>query len=404
MPATDSRIYLDYNATAPLHPAVRAAMEPWLGPSLIGNPSSIHAEGRRARAALDNARDRIAALLSPNQGQGKKVRPGELIFTSGGTESDNLALRGLAQAHEHATKGRHLITAATEHHAVLETCEALAKEGFQLTLLPVDTEGRVHPATLEKNLRPDTLLVSVMTANNETGVIQPTASLAALCAQRGILFHTDAVQSTGKEPLPTTTEAAPHLAAMSLAAHKFGGPPGIGLLWLRSGLPLAKLLHGGSQENARRPGTENVAAIVGMAEALALAEAARETEHPRQLALTERLWQGLRDLPGARRNTPTDPALRIANTLNLSFGEGGLHGEELLIALDLAGLALSSGSACLVGSIRPSHVLAAMAVPETAARATLRFSLGKETTADEIEETIKRVREVVLRQAALARK
>ena len=381
------RIYLDHNATTPLSPEARAAMEPFLGQG--GNPSSVHAEGRQARGAVDDARDRVAALLG--------ARPGEIVFTSGGTESANLALRGLARAH--AAKGRHLVTAATEHHAVLETLEALGKEGFEPTILPVDAAGRVDPAAFAAALRPDTVLASVMTANNETGTRQPVAALAALAAARGVLFHTDAVQSAGKEALPNLKSG---LAALSLTAHKFSGPVGAGILWLRGGLPLEKIAHGGAQENARRPGTENVAAIVGLAEALAQAEASRAAEAPRQAALVEALWNGLRGLPGARRNTPDDPALHLGNTLNVSFGEGGLDGEELLIALDLAGLAVSSGSACLVGSIQPSHVLRAMGVPDAAARATVRFSLGHGTTAAQVGEAARRTAAVVERQAALA--
>jgi len=379
------RIYLDHNATTPLDPAVRAAMEPYLGPA--GNASSIHAEGRRARAAIDNARDRIAALLG--------VRPGELVFTGGGTESNNLAIRGLARAG--MAKGRHLVTSATEHHAVLETCEALQREGWEVTFLSVDALGRTDPDQFEAALRADTVLATVMTANNETGVCQPVAELAARAARRGVLFHTDAVQSAGKEKLPIGRGGAGGIAALSLTAHKFYGPLGAGLLFLRAGEPLERLTHGGSQENTRRPGTENVAAIVGLAEALALAEAGREAEGGRQFALVERLWAALADLPGARRNG--DPVGRMANTLSVSFA--GLEGEDLLIALDLAGLALSSGSACLVGSVLPSHVLRAMGVPPEAARATVRFSMGKGTTDGEIDEAVRRTREVVLRQAAL---
>ena len=379
------RIYLDHNATTPLDPAVRAAMEPYLGPA--GNPSSIHAEGRRARAAVDDARDRIAALLG--------VKPGELVFTGGGTESNNLAIRGLARAG--IAKGRHLVTAASEHHAVLETCEALQREGWEVTFLPVDAWGRTDPDALEAALRPDTVLATVMTANNETGVRQPVAEFAERCARRGVLFHTDAVQSAGKDKLPIGRDGSAGITALSLTAHKFYGPLGAGLLFLRAGQPLDRLTHGGSQENTRRPGTENVAAIVGLAEALARAEAGRAAEGPRQFALVERLWSALADLPGARRNG--DPNGRIANTLSVSFA--GLDGEDLLIALDLAGLALSSGSACLVGSVLPSHVLRAMGVPPEAARATVRLSFGKATTAAEIDEAARRTREVVLRQVAL---
>ncbi|HEY8967353.1 MAG TPA: aminotransferase class V-fold PLP-dependent enzyme, partial [Candidatus Methylacidiphilales bacterium] len=276
-----ARIYLDHNATTPLDPAVRAAIEPWLAGG--GNPSAIHAEGRRARAALDASRDRAAALLGP------KVRPGEIVFTSGGTEANNLALRGLARARAAAGAPRRLVTAATEHHAVLETCAALRdEEGFELVVLPVDAEGRLDPARAAAALAPGAALLAVMTANNETGVLHPVAAVAARARERGIPFHTDAVQSAGKEPLPT--ERGLPVSTMALAAHKFHGPLGAGLLYVEAGLPLAPLLRGGTQENQRRPGTENVAAAVGLAEALALATERREADAAREAALVERLW------------------------------------------------------------------------------------------------------------------
>ncbi|SDT99560.1 cysteine desulfurase [Verrucomicrobium sp. GAS474] len=384
-----SRIYLDHNATTSLDPAVRAAMEPWLGGG--GNPSAIHAEGRRARAALDTARDRAAALL--------KAKPGEIVFTSGGTEGNNLALRGLARARvsqsgRGAPVPRRIVTAATEHHAVLETCTALRdEEGFALEIVPVEASGRLDPARLAEALKPGAALVTAMTANNETGVLHPVAEIAALARAQGIPFHTDAVQSAGKEPLPT--ELGLPVATMALAAHKFYGPLGAGLLYIELGLPLVPFLRGGTQENQRRPGTENVAAAVGLVEALALAHERREAEHAREAALVARLWEALRALPGIRRNGAGKATL--ANTLNVSFS-GGLDGENLLISLDLEGLALSSGSACMVGAVKPSHVLLAMGLPEAEARAVLRFSLGRGTTEAEIDEAARRVVAVVARQ------
>ncbi len=380
-----SRIYLDHNATTPLDPRVRAAMEPWLSGG--GNPSAIHAEGRRARAALDTARDRAAVLLGPG------VKPGEIVFTSGGTESNNLALRGLALARAAAGAPRRIAVAATEHHAVLETCLALRDEaGFEVVLLPVDGAGRLDPAAVAAALEPGAALLAAMSANNETGVLHPVAELAEIAARRGVPFHVDAVQSAGKEPLPT--EAGLPVTTMALAAHKFYGPAGAGLLYVRLGEALQPLLHGGTQENQRRPGTENVAAAVGLVEALALAVGGREAEACREAALTETLWHALRDLPGIRRNGEGAP--RLGNTLNVSFS-GGMDGENLLIALDLAGLALSSGSACMVGAVKPSHVLLAMGVPEAEARAALRFSLGRATTEAEVVEAARRVRETVSR-------
>jgi cysteine desulfurase len=375
-----TRYYLDHNATTPLDPRVRAAMEPYW--EIRGNPSSLHAEGRRARAGIDEARDQLAALLG--------CKPSEIIFTAGGTESNNLAISGLAWAHESA--GRQVITSASEHHAVLECCEHLQRRhGFRLTVLPVDREGLVDPTDLARALAIKTSLVSIMTANNETGVRQPVETLAQLCVEHGVLFHTDAVQTAGKERVNFSTTP---FTAMSLTAHKFYGPLGAGVLCLKAGRSLEKLHHGGAQENSHRPGTENVAAIVGLAKAFALAQAEIDQEHARLFPLVEQLWQGLADLPGIQRNG--HPRQRMANTLNVSFA--GLDGEELLIGLDLAGLAVSSGSACLVGSVQPSHVLQAMGVSPEVAQATVRFSLGHETAAETLPDIIHRVRQVVLIQ------
>ena len=371
-------IYLDHNATTPLAPEALEAMRPYLE-KFHGNASSIHAAGRETRAALDDSRDRLAALL--------KCRPHEIIFTSGGTEADNLALLGLARAH--APRGKHLITCATEHHAVLHPLEHLQKrEGFQLTVLGVDSRGLLDPADLQRALTPETTLVSVMTANNETGVRQPIAEIAALCRGRGVLFHTDAIQTFGKEPLACDADA------LSLAAHKFGGPKGAGLLRLVGGISVDRIVFGGSHESDRRPGTENVAAIVGMARAAELAGSSAAEEPARLTPLREQLWDGIRSAyPGAIRNS--DPALSLANTLNVSFP--GFDGESLLINLDLAGICASSGSACMVGSIQPSHVLLAMGVPRDIAQATVRFSMGKGTTHGEIADAVQRIGEIFSR-------
>jgi cysteine desulfurase len=368
-----SPIYLDYNATTPLASEALAAMRPFFEEH-FGNPSSIHAAGREARAAIDDARDRLAKLLG--------AKPHEIIFTGGGTESDNLAIIGLARAQ--ASRGKHIITCATEHHAVLHACEHLQKkEGFRVTWLPVDSLGRLNPAQVAEAMTAETTLVSIMSANNETGVIHPVSEIGTLCRERGVLFHGDAIQSFGKEPL-----RAADFDALSLAAHKFHGPKGAGLLYLRTGLSLERLQHGGSHENERRPGTENTPAIVGMACAAELACATMEAERPRQAMLRERLWQGIFSaFPQAVRNG--DEQHCLANTLNVSFP--GLDGEGLLINLDLAGVCASSGSACMVGSIVPSHVLLAMGVAPEIARSTVRFSLGKFTTSDEIEATISRL-------------
>jgi cysteine desulfurase len=363
-------IYLDYNATTPLAPEVFAAMRPYFERH-FGNASSIHAAGREARAAIDDARDRLASLLG--------AKPHEIVFTGGGTESVNLAVLGLAR--QHTGRGRHVITSTSEHHAVLHACQHLEKrEGFRVTWLPVDRMGRLAPEQVAEALTTETTLVSIMSANNETGVRQPVREIAAVCCERGVLFHTDAIQSFGKEPL-----RAPDFDALSLTAHKFYGPKGAGLLYLRAGTVIERLQHGGAHENERRPGTENVAAIVGLATAAELALRDLETESARQAQLRDGLWNGIRAIfPNAVQNG--HPLERLANTLNVSFP--GLDGESLLIAFDLAGIGASSGSACMVGSVVPSHVLLAMGVSPELARATVRFSLGKPTTEAEIGATL----------------
>jgi len=374
-------IYLDHNATTPLAPEVLETMRPYLE-RLHGNPSSIHGAGRETRAALDDARDTMAGLLG--------CRSHEIIFTSGGTEADNLAVLGLARAH--AARGKQLITCATEHHAVLHAFEHLQRrEGFRLTMLGVDSRGLLDPADVCAAIAPGTTLVSVMTANNETGVRQPVAEIAALCRERGVLFHTDAIQSFGKERLALDADA------LSLAAHKFYGPKGAGLLHVRGGVPIERTMFGGSHEGDRRAGTENVAAVAGMARAAELAMFGLEAEASRQTRMRERLWDGIRDLfPAAQRNSGA--ALSLANTLNVSFP--GLDGESLLINLDLAGICASSGSACMVGSIQPSHVLLAMGVSREIAQATVRFSLGRGTTEREIDGTIAMMAGIFERLAA----
>lgn len=372
-------VYLDYNATTPLAPAAREAMLPFLTAD-FGNPSSIHAAGRRARAAIDEAREDVAEILG--------VRPSEIIFTSGGTESCNLGVIGLARAH--AVRGKHLITSATEHHAVLHAFEFLRHfEDFEVTVLRVGRSGLVDPAELESAIRPDTTLVSLMHANNETGVLQPLNELAAICRSRGVLFHTDAVQTFGKIPV---RPADLGVSALSIAAHKFYGPKGSGVLWLDSGVALSRLGHGGSHENSRRPGTENVAAIAGLAAAARFAVAhAREVEI-RLRPLREELWLQIQAAcPHAIRNG--DPAASLANTLNVSFP--GTDGESLLIGLDLHGICASSGSACMVGSVQASHVLLAMGVPKNTALATVRFSLGSQTSPEDVQRAASAVRSVL---------
>lgn len=366
-------VYLDYNATTPLAPEAMEAMLPYLQ-NHFGNASSIHSYGRQARAAIDDARDRIAHLLG--------ARPHEIVFTGGGTESDNLAVIGLSR--HRAEKGKHLITSPTEHHAVLHAFEYLQKhEGFEVSLLGVDQYGRVDPDELRRTLRADTALVSVMSANNETGTLQPVGELAAICREHGgALFHTDAVQSFGKE------RALPHewgVDAMSLAGHKFYGPKGVGVLFIHTAVGIANIHYGGFHENQRRPGTEDVASIVGMTVAAEQAIHQMEQEQQRERKLREKLLLGLQAAcPQLVVNG--HPEHHLANTLNVSIPK--VDGESLLIALDLEGVGASSGSACMVGSVMPSHVLLAMGVTEELARSTVRFSLGKQTDENGINKAI----------------
>ncbi len=375
-------IYLDCNATTPLCADAHAAMEPYLARH-YGNPSSVHAAGREARAAIDSARDRLADLLG--------AKPHELIFTSSGTEANNLAVLGLARSLKE--RGRHVICSSVEHHAVLHACEHLQKrEGFAVTFLPVDREGVVDPAVLAAALREDTTLVSIMSANNETGVVQPIAEISKICRARGVLLHSDMVQSFGKQP----TDLAP-LDAASFAAHKFYGPKGAGLVYLRAGLALEPIQFGGAHENQRRPGTENVAAIAGMAAAADWVLRDWEEEQRRQAGLRDRLWT-LISQSAANAQQNGGIADRLANTLNVSFP--GLDSETILMALDLEGVCASSGSACMVGSVTASHVLLAMGATAEIAGSAIRFSLGKATTAAEIEETGEIVRRVIERLAA----
>jgi cysteine desulfurase len=368
-------IYLDYNATTPLCDAAREAMLPYLDRH-FGNPSSVHAAGRETRAAIDNARDKLAALL--------RAKPHELIFTGGGTESCNLAVLGLARSS--SSHGGHIISNKAEHHAVLNAVEHLEKhEGFEVTWLNVSRDGIIDLDQLADAIRPETRLVSIMTANNETGVIQPMREISRICRERGVLLHSDMVQSFGKIDTDLSI-----VDAASFAAHKFYGPKGVGFLYLRSGLSIQPIMFGGAHENERRPGTENVAAIVGMA---AAAECVgHEQEQEREKILRGELWTRIsQNVPNAEQNGANAP--RLANTLNVSLL--GIDSEMLLIALDLERVCASSGSACMVGSVVASHVLLAMGLPMERARSAVRFSLGKWTTADEIKAAGDAVRKIV---------
>ncbi|MHB8519355.1 MAG: cysteine desulfurase family protein [Limisphaerales bacterium] len=362
-------IYFDYNATTPLDPKVREAMLPVLG-QVFGNPSSVHHVGRQARALLDDSRERAARVLG--------CKPSEIVFTSGGTEANNLALFGVARLLR--DKGRHIVTSAVEHHAVLNCCEYLVrKEGFDVTFLPVNGEGIVDPDTLGRAIRPDTILVSVMAANNETGTKQSLAQLGRLCRERHVLFHSDAVQWFGKEPLGSVHEFNADL--VSLCGHKFHGPKGVGALFIRSPLLPDPILFGGSHENERRAGTENLGAILGLVTALELF-VTNPVFSPEPLRnLTGRLIAILDALPGVHfRGSRTS---RLSNTV--AFTVEGCDSISLLAGLDLEGVCASSGAACSAGSLFPSHVLVAMGVSRDEANSFVRFSLGRDSTMDEVE-------------------
>jgi cysteine desulfurase len=366
------RIYLDHNATTPLAAAAVDRMTAALRDD-FGNPSSVHHFGQRAKAVVDDARSAVAALLG--------VDSSELVFTGGGTEGDNFAIRGAAEALE-ATGRRHLIASTIEHEAVLNTLKALGRRGWKTTLLPVDQSGVVAVDALRQALTDDTALVSIMHANNEIGTIQPIAELARAARERGALFHTDAVQSAGKIPIDGRTLG---VDLLSVSAHKFYGPMGVGAIWIRRGLRLLPLITGGKQERSRRAGTENVAGIAGMGVAAQLARTKMADESTRLTALRDRLEEGvLRAVPGTAINGGRSP--RVANTTNISFDR--VEAESLLIALDLAGIAVSTGSACSSGTLEPSHVLKAMGFPPHRTQNSIRFSLGASNTDAHIDRVL----------------
>ncbi len=361
-------LYFDYNATTPLDPLVRAAMLPFLD-DVWGNPSSLHHVGQRARSLLDDFRDRTARFIGS--------KPSEVVFTSGGTESNNLAIFGTARLLRN--KGRHLITSAVEHHAVLHCFEYLAKkEGFELTVLPVDSEGRVSVESLRAALRADTVLVSVMAANNEIGTLQPVAELGALCRERGVLFHTDAAQWFGKEPFTNIHQFNADL--VSICAHKFHGPKGAGALFIRSPLLPDPIIFGGGHENERRAGTENLPSIAGLVTALENFVKTPVFPRERMGALTRLLADSISNCPGAQ--LVGSQTHRLHNTI--SFVVEGTDSFALLAGLDVEGICASAGAACSAGSLEPSHVVAALGLNRDLARALVRFSLGRGTTDEEV--------------------
>jgi len=381
MPRT---IYLDYNATTPLDAGGREAMLPFLGGGIgeiWGNPSSVHHVGRKARALLDDARDRAAKFLG--------AKPSEIIFTSGGTEANNLAIFGTARLLK--TKGKHLITSAIEHHAVLHCFDYLEKhEGFAVTRLPVDSRGRISPDDLRRAIRPDTTFVSLMAANNEIGTIQPVAELGQICRERRIVFHTDAVQWFGKEPFENLAQFNADL--VSICAHKFHGPKGAGILWIKSPLHPDPILFGGGHENERRAGTENLAGIIGLVSALEKFVKPPVFDKTKLKPLADKLISAIEKIDGCEIVSSRENCL--VNTV--SFVVRGADSIALLAGLDVEGICASSGSACSAGSIEPSHVILAIG-KKSEANSLVRFSLGRETTADEIDFVISVLPEVIRR-------
>jgi cysteine desulfurase len=384
-------IYLDHNATTPVRPEVLAAMLPYLTGE-YGNASSIHGFGQNAREAVEQARSSVAALVG--------ARAAEIMFTSGGTESDNHAILGAVAAAPGTRK--HVITSAIEHVAVLDACKALAKSGVDLTILPVNRDGLVDPEDVKNAIRPETVLITLMMANNETGTIEPIkeigqiGQIAGIAGEKGIAFHTDAVQAAGKIPLDVKDLG---VDLLSISAHKFNGPKGVGALYIRKGTRLAPLLYGGHSERDRRPGTEDVAAIAGMGKAAELAREGLIQESERIGALRDRLERGLlARVPHAWVNGARAP--RVPNTSNLTFPF--IEGESMVIALDLKGIACSTGAACSSGAVEPSHVLMALGLAPEDARATLRLSLGHQTTEEEIDLALEKIPPVIERLRQLS--
>lgn len=371
-------IYLDNAATTKTAPEVVEAMLPYFTES-YGNPSSIYSIGSKAKEAVTNARERIAGTLG--------AKTNEIYFTAGGSEADNWALIATAEAYE--AKGRHIITSKIEHHAVLHTCGYLEKKGYEVTYIDVDENGIIKLEELKKAIRPDTILISVMFANNEIGTIQPIAEIGAIAREHGILFHTDAVQAYGHAPIDVNEM---NIDMLSASGHKFNGPKGIGFLYIRTGIKNRSFLHGGQQERGRRAGTENVTGIVGIGKAAELAFSSMEERGKKELALRDYLIKRIdEEIPYSRLNG--DAKKRLANNVNYSFRF--IEGESLLIMLDMKGVCASSGSACTSGSLDPSHVLLAIGLPHEIAHGSLRLTVSAENTMEEMDKTVEAVKEIV---------
>jgi cysteine desulfurase len=384
MSLPDGVIYLDHAATTPVDPRVLERMLPYFS-ERFGNPSSVYGLGRTSLEALDEAHELVAGALGR--------RPTEVIFTGGGSEADNLAIKGIAYAARH--RGNHIITSAIEHHATLRTCEQLEREGYRVTYLPVNAEGEVDPAQVAAAIESDTALVTIMCANNEVGTIQPITEIAVICRERRVPFHTDAVQAGGILDL---TEICAKVDMLSLSAHKFYGPKGVGVLYIRQGTRIQPQVLGGSQERNRRAGTENVPGVVGAAYALSLAAEERTSEAARLTALRDQLIAGVLAIPDTRLTG--HPTNRLPN--HASFVLEGIEGESLLLNLDLAGICASAGSACASGEVEPSHVLIAMGYSAASARGALRLTLGHSTTEEDIQVTLQRLPTIVQRLRGLS--
>lgn len=365
---SDKHIYLDHAATTYIKPAVFEAMLPYLN-TYYGNPSSIYAMARTTETAVDESRERVAKALN--------AAKDEIFFTGGGSEADNWALKGIAFAHKH--RGNHIITSQIEHHAILHTCQFLEKNGFAVTYLPVNSEGFVDLDALKRAITDKTILVSIMFANNEIGTIEPIKEIAAICRERKVLFHTDAVQAAGHIPIDVNDL---QVDLLSLAAHKFYGPKGVGVLYVRRGVKLENLIHGGGQERGKRAGTENIAGIVGLGKALELAVDDLPEENKRLIKLRNKLIDGLTRIPYSRLNGPVGDK-RAPGNVNVAFEF--IEGESMLLLLDHQGISASSGSACTSGSLDPSHVLLAIGLPHEKAHGSLRLTLGSGTTEEDID-------------------
>ncbi|GHV18097.1 cysteine desulfurase NifS [Clostridia bacterium] len=373
-------IYLDNAATTPLRPEVLEVMMPYLTEH-YGNPSSIYKLGRDSRIAIDNAREKVANILGTDSQR--------IYFTSGGTESDNWAVKGVA--HSNSKKGKHIITSEIEHHAILHACDTLEREGYEITRIPPDGFGIISPEKLKKAIRDDTILVTIMQANNEIGTIQPIAELAKIAHEKNAYFHTDAVQSLGHIPVNVDDLG---VDLLSLSGHKFGGPKGVGVLYVRKGVRLAGYMDGGGQERNMRAGTENTAGIVGLAHALELATSEIESESARQITLRDKLINNiLSTIPYSRLNGSADK--RVPNNVNISFEF--IEGESLLLLLDMQGIAASSGSACTSGSLDPSHVLLSIGLPHEKAHGSLRLTLGRDTTEQDVDFVVEKLDPIVAR-------